>query len=173
MNLAELNKIIQGTQLEDVTSEFNTGFDELPDGYYLSEVEKVELRETKETHNPMIMIQFKVVEDAIQIDDSGSQFLSISKTKGRKIFMNFVIKDEKSYKRFVSDMLKFENSEGEAILDKSYFTVDDETMMQALDALVGYSVYIHLSTTINSDDTKNQWRNLISWKRVSDLGLPQ
>lgn len=173
MDLKILNSIIQGTQLEDVTSESNVGFDELPDGYYLSEVEKVELKETKETHNPMVVIQFKVVEDAVQIDDSGSQFLTISKTKGRKIFMNFVIKDEKSYKRFVSDMLKFENGEGEAILDKSYFTVDDETMMQALDALTGYSVYIHLSTTETNDGNKNQWRNLISWKRVSDLGLPQ
>lgn len=173
MNFEELNKIIQGSKLDDVTAESNNQFTDLPDGYYLSEVEKVDLKETKETHNPMITLQFNVVEDAVQIDDSGSQFLTIPKTKGRKIFLNFVIKDEKSYKRFVSDMLKFENGEGEPILDKSYFTVDEETMMQALEALIGFNIYIHLSTSETSDGNKNQWKNLISWKRAIDLELPQ
>lgn len=173
MDLTSLNDLIKDVELDDITAESATGFEELPDGYYLSEVETIELRETKETHNPMIAMSLKVVEDGINISEDGN-FINNNKTKGRKIFLNFVIKDEKSFKRFVSDMLKFEDENQESLLAKEYFTQDTQTMMDALEVLKGFNIYVNLATTESSDGTtKNQWKNLISWKRVAQLGLPQ
>lgn len=172
MDFTSLNDLIKDVELDDITAESATGFEELPDGYYLSEVETVELKETKETHNPMVVMALKVVEDGISLDEEGNR-VNNNKTKGRKIFLNFVIKDEKSFKRFVSDMLKFEGEDQQSLLDKQYFMQDTETMMSALEVLKGYNIYVNLATTEGKDGTKNQWKNLISWKRVAQLELPQ
>lgn len=163
-----LDSVLSNTDLADVTAE-STGFNELPDGYYLSELEKAELKESKSSHQPMVALQFKVVEDGKAVD--ADSFVSIPKTKNRKIFMYYVLKDEASVKRFVTDMLKFEgDKKGEPILGKEYFT-NSQLLTDALDVLVGMRIYVQSSTTTNDDDTTSVWKNLISWKRAEALEL--
>lgn len=166
-----LDGVLSSADLTEVTTE-GAGFSELPDGYYLSEVEKAELKESKNTHMPMVAFQFKVVEDGLSVNSEG-EFETIPKTKNRKIFMYYVLKDDSSVKRFVSDMLKFEGeTRGEPLLGKEYFTTS-EVLVDALDILVGSMIYIQSSTTENSDGSSSIWKNLISWKRAAALELPQ
>lgn len=164
-----LDDILKNTDLSDVSADSNS-FSELPDGYYLSEVEKAELTESKKSHQPMVAFQFKVVEDGIGTDDDGN-FIDLPKTKNRKIFLYYVLKDEASVRRFATDMLKFEGeTKGEPILEKTYFT-NSELLNDALDILTGMRIYIQSSTTENDDGTSSVWKNLVSWKRVEALKL--
>lgn len=166
-----LNGILSNVDLKDVSAE-GAGFQDLPDGYFLGEVEKAELKESKSTHFPMVAFQFKVTEDGKGVDNDGNYF-DLRGTKNRKIFIYYVLKDESSVKRFVTDMLKFEGEvEGEPILGKEYFTTS-ELLVDALEILEGMKIYINCSTTENSDGTTSTWRNLISWKRAKTLELPQ
>lgn len=168
--LSSLDSLLNQTDLSEVTSEGSGSFSELPDGYYLSEVEKAEIKESKSSHMPMVAFQFKVAEDGLTSDDNG-EFIPVNKTKNRKIFMYYVLKDDSAVKRFVTDMLKFENQEGESILGKEYFT-NSELLADALDILVGSRIYIQSSTNVNKDETTSVWKNLISWKRAKALELP-
>lgn len=170
--LNSLNDLLGATDLTDVTSE-SAGFTELPDGYYLSEVENAEMKESKKSHQPMVAFQFKVVDDGLEVNPESGNFQVIGKTKNRKIFMYYVLKDETSLKRFVTDMLKFEGeNEGEPLLEKECFT-NSELLVEALEILKGMRIYIQSSTTVNDDDTSSTWKNLISWKRAKALELPQ
>lgn len=165
-----LDAVLKQTDLSDVTAE-STNFSELPDGYYLCEVEKAELKESKSSHQPMVAFQFAVVADGLGIDENAG-LVEIKKTKGRKIFMYYVLKDENAIRRFATDMLKFEGEKkGEPILDKAYFTTSS-VLLDALDILVGMRIYIQSSTSVNDDKSKSIWKNLISWKRAEALELP-
>lgn len=166
-----LDGVLSNTDLTDVTAE-SASFSELPDGYYLSEVEKAELKESKSSKQPMVALQLKVVEDGLGVDSTG-EFVELKKTKNRKIFMYYVLKDESAVKRFVTDMLKFEGEkEGEPLLGKEYFT-NSQLLVDALDVLVGMNIYVQSSTTENDDGSNSVWKNLISWKRAKSLELPQ
>ena len=168
--LNSLNGLLGTTDLSDVSAE-SAGFSELPDGYYLAEVEKAELKESKSSHQPMVAFQFKIVDDGLTTDENG-EFVSVKKTKGRKIFMYYVLKDENSVRRFATDMLKFEGETvGEPVLSKEYFT-NSELLLDALDILKEMRVYIQSSTTVNDDNSTSVWKNLISWKRAAALELP-
>lgn len=165
-----LDNLLNDTDLSDVSAE-SSGFSELPDGYYLCEVEKAELKESKSSHQPMVAFQFNVVEDGLGIDEDGN-FFDLKKTKSRKIFVYYVLKDSNSVRRFVTDMLKFEGEkQDESILGKEYFT-NSELLTDALDILQGMRIYIQSSTTVNEDKSSSIWKNLISWKRARMLELP-
>lgn len=170
----KLDGLLSTVDLSDVTAE-SAGFTELPDGYYLCEVEKAEIRESKSSKMPMAAFTFKISEDGhtAEVDESSEPVITdIKKTANRKIFMYYVFKDERSVKRFATDMLKFEGEEeGEPLLPKEAFLSGD-TVNDALEILTGMRIYIHVSTTTNEDDTKSTWNNLISWKRAKALGLP-
>lgn len=164
-----LDAVLNKADISDVTADSNS-FSELPDGYYLSEVEKAELKESKTSHQPMVAFQFKIVEDGVKVEKDG-EYQKLSKTANRKIFMYYVLKDENSVRRFVTDMLKFEGEkEGEPLLDKECFT-NSELLVDALDILIGKRVFIQSSTTANDDDSTSVWKNLISWKRAKALEL--
>lgn len=169
----KLNNLLGNTDLSDVTAD-SSGFSDLPDGYYLCEVEKADLKESKSSHEPMVAFQFKVVEDGhtAEITDDGDVIIEdIKKTANRKIFVYYVLKDETAVRRFATDMLKFEGEvAGESLLPKEAF-MTSETLIDALDVLVGMRIYICASTT-EKDGSKSQWNNLISWKRVAALELP-
>lgn len=171
---AQLDKILSSSDLKDVTSE-NVGFQELPEGYYLCEVEKAELTSSKKSGNPMVAFTMKVVEDGFTavIEDNGSVNLtSIDKSKNKKIFIYYVFKDEQSVKRFAADMLKFEGEVvGEPILSKEYF-MSSELLADALDILVDANIYVQITKNENSDGTSSTWNNMISWKRAAALELP-
>lgn len=171
--LGTLNDLLGSTDLKDVTSE-TTGYQELADGYYLSEVESAKLTVSKSSKQPMVAFQFKVVEDGkdAEIDEEGNVTITeIKGTKNRKIFLYYVLKDDMSVKRFVNDMLKFEgDEEGVSLLEKEYFT-RAELLEDALEVLEGRRIYIQVSTTEKNDGTKSTWQNLISWKRATALEL--
>ena len=167
-----LDNIMANTDLEEVSAD-GAGFEQLPDGYYLSEVESTEITASKSSGMPMIKFMFNVVEDGKQeaADDKGNfYYVSVPKSKGRKIFKYYVIKDESKLKSFVSDMLKFEGEElGVPLLSKEYFTTS-EVLEQALDVLVGQRIWTNL-TTKEKDGQKSTWTSLIKWKAAIALEL--
>lgn len=167
-----LDEILAKTKLDDVSAE-SQGFSELPDGYYLCEVEKTDFKESKSTHLPMVSFTFKIVEDGIGFITSENDIkeVTLAGTKNRKIFKHYVFKDESSVKRFASDMLKFEGEiAGEPLLPKEAFITSD-TMLDALDILEGMRLFIQSDTSEKDDGTKSTWYNLISWKRATELEL--
>ena len=167
---AQLDGLLADTDISEVTSE-SSGFESVPDGYYLSEVKKAELTESKTSHNPMVSFQFTICEDGTSIDDDGDTKINKG-TKNRTLFVHFPLKDERSVKRFVTDMLKFEGeTPGEPLLGKEYFT-NSELLIDALDVLIGMRIYVQVSTT-EKDGQKSTWNNLISWKRAAALELPE
>lgn len=171
---SQLNQVLGNTDLSDVSAE-SSGFSELPEGYYLCEVEKSELKTSKSSGMPMAAFQFKICEDGIdvQVDEKNDIHLSqIKGSKNRKIFKYYTLKDETSVRRFVTDMLKFEgDNEGESLLPKEAF-MTAETLADALDVLIGLRVYVQVSITTNDKDENSTWYNLISWKRAKALELP-
>lgn len=173
-SLELLNSLLSEVSLDDVSSE-SQGFTELPDGYYLCEVEEAKLTTSKSSGQPMVSFRFNIVEDGtnVQYDDNEIRFVPLNKTKNRKIFKHYVLKDSTSVKRFASDMLKFEGEvQDEPLLPKEAFTTS-ETLEDALDILTGMRIYVLTDTTEKEDGTKSTWNNIISWKRVRDLELPQ
>lgn len=168
---ANLDNLLSQTNIEDVTEE-NAGFNELPEGYYLCEVVKAELKESKSSHQPMAAFQFKIVEDGQTIKNEDElEFIELKNTKNKMIFMYYVLKDDNSVKRFVSDMLKFEGEEeGQPLLGKEYF-VNSELLEDALDILIGMQIYVYISSSENQNGETSIWKNLISWKRADKLGL--
>lgn len=169
-----VDELLGSTNLDDVTAE-GSGYKELPDGYYLAEIVKAELVESKSSHLPMVSLHFVIVENGLSVsleEESSVSFRELDKTKNQRISLYYVLKDETSVKRFVTDMLKFEgDEEGEPLLSKEYFT-NSELLEDALDVLIGSRIYIQISTTLDKNDNESTWRNLISWKRAKALELP-
>lgn len=169
-----LNTLLGNTELKDVTSE-SSGFQKLPDGYYLSEVKKAELKTSKQSKEPMVALQLKIVEDGdvVSFDKNNRPLHTVIKgTKNRTQFIYYVLKDSSSVTRFVSDMLKFEGeTAGEPLLTKEYFT-NSELLEDALEILLGMRIYTHVSTTAASNDYKEStWTNIVSWKAAVDMGF--
>lgn len=168
-----VNALLGSINLDDVTAE-STISNELPEGYYLSELKSAKLTESKSSHLPMVALQFTTVDDGktLVVDEAGNAELNnLPKTTNKSIRIYYVLKDEKAVKRFVADMLKFEGeTAGEPILGKEYFT-NAELLEDALEVLEGMRVYIQISVTNNDDGTKSTWQNLISWKRAKALEL--
>lgn len=158
-----LNEILKNMQLEKISSE-DTGYQELPDGYYLAEVEKVEFTVSK-SGKDMIKWQFKVVENGIRFNSEYEKEY-IEKSINRKIFMFSLLSDENSVQRTLSNLLKFEKDEGKPILNAEYF-INQEILAEALQLLNGANIFIHLDT----DKNGNQWKRLVSWKGAAKLEL--
>ena len=72
-----LDSILKKTELTDVTSE-SAGFSELPEGYYLCEVAKSELKSTKESKQPMAAFQLKVVDDGIKFVEENDEINEVT-----------------------------------------------------------------------------------------------
>ena len=122
----------------------------------------------------MVAFQFKVSDDGYNAELDGEEvnITRISKTKNRKVFIYYTLKDETSVKRFVTDMLKFEGENpGEPLLGKEYFT-NSQLLEDALEVLIGMQIYIKINTSEKNDGSTSTWRNLISWKRAAALELP-
>lgn len=172
-----IDNLLSNVDLKDVTAE-STGFQNLPDGYYLSEVVSAKLT-TSKAGQPMAAFTFKIVEDgkSADVDANGNSILNkIKNSKGRQLWMYYVLKDEQSIKRFVQDMLKFEGDEpGVPLLEKECFT-KAELINEALECLTGMRIFINISTSIKEDAdgkevSRSTWQNLISWKRAKLLEL--
>lgn len=181
MTMNTLDNLLKATDLNDVTSE-SSGFDDLPAGYYLSEVNSAELTISKNSGNPQVKVVFKVVEDGVtqdevtqdEYDDKGYAIRkNLPKTTGRLIFKYYPLKDEKTVRTMVSDMTKFEGEvKGEPLLPKEYFK-ETSLLNEALACLTGSRIYVHITTSTNKEGKTNNWVNLISWKRAAQLDLAE
>lgn len=174
--LSNLNELLESTNLENVTSE-SSGYEEVKDGYYLCEVEKAELTISKNSGNPQVFFQMKIVDDGYDCvfneEQKVSDIIRNNGTKNRKIFNYFPLTTEQNVKRFVTDMLKFEGDvAGESLLDKECFT-NSELLEDALSILVGRRLYVKISTTKGKDGKDTIWKNFISWRVATSLGLPE
>ena len=170
-DFTKLSDLLTQVDWETVTEV--DSFDDLPEGYYLCEVEKAELKMNKAQTNQQVSFQFKIVEDGIQesLDAKGYSVLrEIPATKNRKAFKHYPFKDVMGIKRFVTDMLKFEGEDGAPILEKEYF-MHEETINDALDILVGMRIYMQVSIR-ESQGKKSSWNDIIGWSRAKELGLP-
>ena len=162
----------------DLTSTTEEGAkSELPDGYYLCEVVKAELTESK-SGNPMVSMQFKVMDDGKKIvqDEQGySQLVDAPHTKDKIIYQNYVLSNELQVTFFVSDMLKFQDPEtNEPLFDKEKDFDSTKAIMDVCEALeAGMIIYIMVQTkdSKNEPGKKEKKYNPISWKRASKLEL--
>ena len=170
---AKIDDVLKNVDLSTTTSE-GAGFEELKPGYYLGSVDNAQICTSKSSGNPQVKVCFTVAEDGIayNTDDAGNVEVEVLKgSKGRKIFKYYPLKDAATVKRFVSDMLKFEDQDGNSILPAEAFTTA-AVLADALDAIAGMQVYLQL-TVSGEGETKTTWTNLISWKRAAQLELPQ
>lgn len=163
---SSVNEILNKVSTEEITSESGDAFSQLPDGYYLAEVVKVNMTESKSSGNPMISWTFKTVEEGVTIDDALKKAV-IKNTAKRNLWVHHVLKDQNTVERFISDALKFEGEEeGKPFLDKEYFTTA-EVLNDALELLEGLRIWLHVDT----DNNNNTWTRLVSWKRAAKLEL--
>lgn len=148
-------------------------FDNLPDGYYLCEVQKLELCVSKKG-NLQVKGQFKTIENGLKVvidEDGDSKLEEITKTKDRMIFKYWTLSEKKDVEKFIKDMLKFEGDEpGVPLLEKEYFS-NSELLEQALEVLQEMNIYAQISTSKNKEGESSSWTNLISWSRAASLGL--
>jgi hypothetical protein len=163
----KVDSVLTKVDLSKTTSE-NIGFEDLKSGYYLCEVESAKLTESKKSHNPQIALTLKTIDDGFMIDDDDNRVVYTG-SKNRKIFKYYPLIDETSVKRFVSDMLKFEDDDGNSILPQEAFTTA-ETLTDSLEVIEGMRIYIQL-TVSGEGEAKNNWTSLLSWKRVAQLEI--
>ena len=177
INLSALDELLSSVNFDEVNPEYEGSgeFEDLPEGYYLCEVERAEIKLTKSTSQPMVAFMFSVVENGLQlsINERGtSEFIEVPKSKNRKIFINWVLSDENKVKKFASDMLKFEgDTPGVPILDKEYF-ITSATLEDAINILIGLQIFVNVTKKENKTTKEIQtWNNLVSWERAEKIGL--
>lgn len=175
----QLDNLLSSTDLSGVTAE-GQGYLPLEEGYYLGEVKKATLTVSKSSGNPMVSLQFQIVKDGYQVSNElvEDYLTAIPHTKGRSVFVHYPFSDKQSVTRFASDMEKFEGDEpGVPLLPKEAFA-NSLTLEDALRILeeTNKNVWLKVSQakTINQQTGQpNYFTNLISWKRATDLGLPE
>lgn len=167
---ANVDSILSEINVEKIDPNANDYI--LPDGYYLCEVVKMELTESKKG-NLQIKGQFKSIQNASQlkIDSEGdSDLVEVPNTNGRMIFKYWPLTDKNKVESMIKDMLKFEgDEEGTPLLSAEYFT-NSEILEEALDVLSESRIWLQLSTK-TKDGESSQWANLISWSRAKALDL--
>jgi hypothetical protein len=170
--IQKLNDLLKNADFSNTTEE-GVG-SKLPDGYYLCQVSKAELTQSK-NGNPMVVIEYVTLGDGKKtiVDDSGySQLVDAPHTSDKKVFVNYVISTEMNLGFFVSDMLKFQDPEtDESLFDKN----EDFKNAEAIDNVCGMLeqggiVYLMLQT-VEKDGQSDQRKKPISWKRARKLEL--
>jgi len=174
---ANLDKLLGNLDLSNTTEEGVKT--KLPDGYYLCQVNKAELTESKSAGNPMVAIEYLTIEDGkkLIVDDAGySQLIDAKGTANKRIFVNYVLSNEMNAGFFVSDMLKFQDPEtNEPIFkDEEYYFKSAQGIIKVCDMLTeGGIIYIMVQTIEKKDGSgeKEQKFKPISWKRARKLEL--
>ena len=164
------NEIAEKTDFSKANPDNNNNSD-LPEGYYLSELEAFKLG-LSSTNKPMVTLQFKVIEGYPIDKETETHDFSAPKFINKKIWLYFVVDDSKKQLSFADNMLKFEDENGEAIIDKEIF-MDASLLNDALEILLGARIYICITESKNKDNEKIYWKNMLSWKRVRALELPE
>lgn len=172
----EIDGVMAETDLSNVSAE-STGFEDLPYGYYLTQVIETKIGRSKSTQKPMITIVLEVVEDGLKLSDSTDEivFDSIKGTTKRHIYKNYTIKDSKSLKNFVSDMKKFEdpNEIGKSLLpDEAWTSAKYMGVSIPLLAEINCRIWLHNRESKKSDGTSGSWVDLVSFNQAAKIGLP-
>lgn len=169
------------TDIDKVSSEGTGNFSELPDGYYLCEVDKAELAQSKNTGKLMSSFKLKILEDGISLDENDN-IVEIKGTKGRLIFKHYILQDEDISKqkenidKLISDLKKFEGEPGvplvQPLLDElsQGNLTKSEFIQTSLEYLSGMRIWVNVNTT-ERNGKKNTWVSLISWARARKLGI--
>lgn len=172
-----LNDILSSTNIDDVSAE-GTGFEALANGYYLCEVKSATYTEANSKGMPMVTISFSVVENGIidDIDEEGNPVFKrdTKNSINRVINKYYTLKDSTTVKRFVSDMLKFENPEeqGVSLLTKECFATEE--LIKESISILAFGSRIFVQSETKTDQKTNEpstWYYLISWARAAKLGL--
>lgn len=175
----EVADLIKQTDLSNVSA-YSTGFEELPIGYYLTEVIKAEFTRSKTSNKPMVSLRLRIVDDGYKLVDNDMasadvHFEPITGVKGRYVFKHYVLTDSSSLKRFVSDMKKFEDPEhpGNELLPEQAWS-DVSVMREAISLLetLNSRIWVHVSESKKKDGTVGTWTDLESFKRAEEIGLP-
>ena len=169
-----LDELLKNVDLSN-TSEDGVKQD-VQDGYYLSEVKKAELSESK-SGNPMFTIEFNTVEDGkkIIVDDDGyAQLEDAKNTTNKRLFLNYVLSNEIQIGFFVSDMLKFQDLE----TDTPFFTKEDfqdtEGILRVAEMLSAGGIIYLMVQTVEKKNEPGQYEKKIkpiTWKRARKLEL--
>lgn len=173
---AKLDQLLGSVDLSSTTEE-GVSF-KLPDGYYLCQVNKAELTESK-AGNPMVAIEYLTVEDGKKsiTDEAGYvQLIDAKNTANKKIFVNYVLSNEMNIGFFVSDMLKFQDPETNVSIfkDEEKYFKSTAGIVEMCDMLTeGGIIYIMVQTVDKKDGSneKEQKFKPISWKRARKLEL--
>lgn len=170
--LSSIDSVIKDVDLDSVTQD-GLG-EELPTGYFLTEVVKTELKFSKSSGSPMACIQLKIVNSGYDYDDKTDEYVQLKGCRNKFIFLYYPFKDGTSFKRFVSDMIKFEGeTAGEPILPKEAW-ITAETMQGSLEVLQEAQLRIWVNrSAITRNDNTSIYNHLLSWKKASQLGLPE
>lgn len=160
-----LDDILKDVNLENINSEFQN-FPDLPDGYYLATVEKVEFKLSKNTGSEMIAWQFRTVENGIKFNDDFKKEY-IPNTQNRKIFIYHSLKNKENVERAISDLLKFEQEPGVSVIKKEHLN-SRENIQKCFELLIGGNIFLHLEA---NKDGSDQWKRMLSWKAAEKLEL--
>ena len=177
-----LDDLLGQTDLGDVSAE-GSGYEALPNGYYLCEVKSTKLAPNKK-NAPMVTFELKVIQNGIveAVDDEGNAYLTRANgTLNRVIFKYYVLTEQKKIKDLMSDLLKFEGEvEGQSLLEEvlkddegKFVKLSTELLEGCLDLIVGSTIYVQSTTSDSKTNPgeKSTWNNLTSWKRAGQLGL--
>lgn len=171
INFNALDELLNKVNLDKVDSEYSGSQKELPDGYYLSDLKEGELGVSKSSGNIQVHLKLQTTEDGFELTTNGNGEtvkVEIPSTTNKYINLYYPLTNEEQIKRFAADMMKFQDEEGNEIIEKEYFT-NSKTIQQALEILVDLPIYVHVSTSTNKKGESSTWKNLTSWKRMEDL----
>lgn len=176
---ASLDELLSKTNLSKVTAA-GAGFEELKDGFYPTEVNSIELKVNK-NGDPMVSAKCKVVDDGWCYDEEGDTYGRVAGSKNRIIFKNWNLVTEQDIKRFVSDMLKFENPDvaGEALVEMLKQKPEDDIMdyfktteflLDVLGLIQDFKsrIYIQISSYEKNGETRTQ-SNLVKWSVIDQI----
>ena len=183
--LEDVGSVMKKTDLSKVSAE-STGFEDLPEGYYLAEVIDVKPDRCKSGKNegkPTLKMRLKVVGDGFklagdpdELEDEGKDlFEPVTGVNGRFVFKTFTIGEESLMKRFASDMMKFEepNNPGKMLLPEEAWA-DPKIMFDSVSLLVDLAsrIWLHNKVTKKEDGTNGAWVDFLDFSRAAKLGLP-
>lgn len=159
---------------------------ELPDGYYLCEVQEAEIGPNKDKTNDQAFFQLKVVEPGFAVvkdEDGNVTYPEIANSANRVIFKYYpfkgtdkkatslVYKDEATGKwkpgQFLCDTQLFLDANDNPLLEKEAFMYK-ETANEALAVLVGCRIYVKIETK-EYNGQSSQFKNLVSLARMEKL----
>lgn len=181
--LDDIDAVLGITDLSKVTAE-STGFEDLPDGYFLTEVVESKLERVKSGKNqgkPKATIKFKIIEDGYKLtgdpnsDEEETTFDTLAGTKNRTLYKHYPLGDPEGIKKLVSDMKKFEDPEtpGKQLLPDEAWTTAS-TLKGSIEVLsqLNIRIWVHNKVTVKDDGTSSNWVDLESFSRAAQLGLP-